>query len=80
MTSRMTAVGFNDVERSPGGGCQRDIAIAALPGCSTGYQQLMQPTNVVLHAHAGSAWFDAQVGVYLVYATAAGHGVIDREL
>jgi hypothetical protein len=30
--------------------------------------------------HAGSAWFDAQVGVYLVYAAAAGHGVIDREL
>jgi hypothetical protein len=34
----------------------------------------------VLHAHAGSAWFNAQVGMYLVYATAAGHGVIDREL
>jgi hypothetical protein len=44
----MTAVGFNDVERSP--------------------------------AAAGSAWFDAQVGVHVVYATAAGHGVIDREL
>jgi hypothetical protein len=35
---------------------------------------------VVLHAHAGSAWFDAQVGVCLVDASAAGHGVIDREL
>jgi hypothetical protein len=35
---------------------------------------------VVLHAHAGSAWFNAQVGVYLVHVTAAGHGVIDLEL
>jgi hypothetical protein len=40
----------------------------------------MQPTNVVLHDHADGAWFNAQVGVYLFYATAAGHGVIDREL